>query len=126
MAHANGFHQAATIDDLPAELSARIRAARRHRGLTQQEVAHKVGITVRSISGWERGKAIPHLDTLEALARALGQDPDKFIVPAQWMAAARRARRVDRIAPRIHDGLSAVIQRLRALGAPPTAPPAGN
>jgi transcriptional regulator with XRE-family HTH domain len=114
MAQVNGFHHHATIDDLPGDLSARIRAARRDRGMTQQEVAHKVGITVRSISGWERGKAIPHLDTLEALARALGQDPETFVARAQWMAAARRAQRVDRIAPRIQDALSAVTQRLRA------------
>ena len=113
MAHANGFHQDAAIDGLLTDLSARIRAARRHLGWTQQEVAHKVGITVRSISGWERGKSIPHLDTLEALARALGQDPGQFVARAQWMSAQRRARRVGEVAPRIQDALSKVTDRLR-------------
>jgi transcriptional regulator with XRE-family HTH domain len=75
---------------LAIDLSEGIRAARRRLGLTQQEVAHKVGSTVRSVSGWERGKAIPHLETLEALVRALGQESERFVAVAQWIAAHRR------------------------------------
>ena len=116
MSQINGFDQIAAIHDPLTDLSARIRAARRHLGWTQQEVAHKVGITVRSISGWERGKSIPHLDTLEALARALGQDPEHFVTRAQWMGAQRRARRVDEVAPRIQNALDKVTDELRRGG----------
>ena len=101
---------------LPSDLRARIRAARRDRGWTQQEVAHKVGITVRSVSGWECGKAIPHLETLAALARALGQEPERFIATAQALAAQRRAERVGHVAARIHGALSEMAHQLRVGG----------
>jgi len=94
-------------------LSDRIRAARRDRGWTQQDVALKVGITVRSISGWERGKTIPHLGTLEALARILGQEPDQLVAPAQSVAARRRAVRVAPAAGRIEGALNEMVQHLR-------------
>ena len=94
-------------------LSERIRAARKDLGWTQRQVAHKVGITVRSVSGWERGKAIPHLDTLAVLARALGQEPQNFVAPAQSMTARRRAEKLSPVAPRIEGALSRMIQRIR-------------
>jgi transcriptional regulator with XRE-family HTH domain len=102
-----------TRDFSTTKLSARIRTARQDRGWTQREVAHKAGITVRSVSGWERGKAIPHLGKLEALARALGQEPQPFTTSAQLMAAERRAVRVGPAAARIANGLREVEQRLR-------------
>jgi transcriptional regulator with XRE-family HTH domain len=84
--------------------------------LTQQEVAHKVGITVRSVSGWECGKAIPHLETLAALARVLGQEPDWFTAAAQAVTDRRRAQRVGHVAARIEGALSEVVRQLRVGG----------
>ena len=113
MAHANGWYQDVSVNAPPLHLSEDIRAARRRMGLTQQQVAHRVGITVRSVSGWERGKAIPHQVTLEALARALGQEPKRFVATAQLMASRRRAARVGQVAPRIQDALSEMAHQLR-------------
>ena len=113
MAQSNGWHQETTTNGLPTNLSECLRSARRDLGWTQQQVAHKVGITVRSVSGWERGKAIPHLETLAALARTLGQEPQRFIASAQSMAAQRRAERVGPAAIRIRGALSEVVQQLR-------------
>lgn len=109
-------HQETIPSGLPTDLRDTIRAARRGRGLTQQEVAHKVGITVRSVSGWECGKAIPHLETLAALARALGQEPDWFTATAQAVTARRRAQRVGHVAARIEGALSEVVRQLRVGG----------
>jgi transcriptional regulator with XRE-family HTH domain len=95
------------------DLSALIRAARRDLGWTQREVAFKAGITVRSVSGWERGKAIPHVGKLQALARVLGQEPAHFTMSAKLLAAQRRAGRVGTAAMRIANGLRAVEQGLR-------------
>lgn len=94
-------------------LSEGLRAARRDRGWTQQEVARKVGITVRSVSGWECGKTIPHLETLVALARALGQEPQRFISTAQAVTAQRRAERLELVSARIQGALSEVVEQLR-------------
>ncbi len=50
-----------------------LRTHRREAGLTQEELAELAGLSVRSISGWERGEgAAPRRDTLSLLVRALG------------------------------------------------------
>src|SRR6185312_11390030 len=50
-----------------------LRAHRRAAELTQEELAERAGLSVRSISGWERGEgAAPRRDTLALLVRALG------------------------------------------------------
>ncbi len=116
MAQLDGWNRERGTNGAPTDLSQRIRSARRDLGWTQQQVAHKVGITVRSVSGWERGKSIPHLDTLAALARALGQEPERFLATAQSMAATRRAVRVGQVAPRIEGALRQMIQEIRIGG----------
>jgi transcriptional regulator with XRE-family HTH domain len=116
MAQSDGSSHERATNGAPTDLSQRIRTARRHLGWTQQQVAHKVGITVRSVSGWERGKSIPHIDTLAALARALGQEPERFVATAQSMAATRRAVRVGQVAPRIEGALRQMVQQLRIGG----------
>jgi transcriptional regulator with XRE-family HTH domain len=113
MPRADRWSQESAANGVSPELSARIRAARKGRGWTQQQVALKVGITVRSVSGWERGKAIPHLNTLCALARLLGQEPEHFVATAQSMAARRRAQRLDQVAPRIESALRQMVARMR-------------
>ena len=45
-----------TVDSL----SSTIRDARRERGLTQDETARRVGVTVRAYQRWEEGASLPH------------------------------------------------------------------
>jgi transcriptional regulator with XRE-family HTH domain len=111
-----GSQQDTRTDALSAVLGRSIRLARKDCGLTQQDLAHKVGITVRSVSGWECGKAIPHLGTLTALAHALGREPDLFIAPARAVSTGRRAERVSRVADRIEGALTEVARRIRVGG----------
>jgi non-specific serine/threonine protein kinase len=56
-----------------------LRNHRRAAGLTQEELAERASLSVRSVSGWERGEgASPRRDTLALLIRALGlSDPDR-------------------------------------------------
>ena len=49
-----------------------IREFREARGLTQLELANKLGITPVSVYNWERGQHMPTAVQLRALARALG------------------------------------------------------
>jgi transcriptional regulator with XRE-family HTH domain len=56
-------------------VAARIKALRTKRKLTQQELADTCGLSVSYISMLERGDRSPPLDTLEALAAALGVKP---------------------------------------------------
>lgn len=53
--------------------------ARRELGLTQVELAEKLGTTDRSISDLERGKTNPKLDTVAHFARSLEISVDALI-----------------------------------------------
>lgn len=50
-----------------------VRAARRSAGLTQNELAKRVGSTQSAVSRWEAGRDEPRLTTLAAIVRACGQ-----------------------------------------------------
>src|SRR5918999_356488 len=56
-----------------AKVSDRVRRLRKERGLTQEEVARRAGLTLNSYGDIERGHVRdPHLSSLEAIAQALG------------------------------------------------------
>jgi transcriptional regulator with XRE-family HTH domain len=61
-----------------ATLGARIRQARKAQQLTQEVVAERVGIDPKSLSGIENNKFRPSVDTLEALAEAMGVSIHSF------------------------------------------------
>ena len=52
-------------------MAGQLRSHRRHAGLTQAELAEKIGRTDEAISNIERGKSLPRLETLWAIAKAL-------------------------------------------------------
>ena len=56
----------------------RIALARRHAGLTQDEVARRLGVTKRSLQGYEAGTVAPYRH-LPALASILGRDRAWFL-----------------------------------------------
>ena len=49
-----------------------IRKLRKSAGLTQVQLAEKVGVTQATVSDWERGDYFPGAQKLPALADALG------------------------------------------------------
>lgn len=50
------------------EISERLAAARKERGLTQRDVADKLDISFQAVSLWERGETSPDIDKLAELA----------------------------------------------------------
>ena len=50
-----------------------LKEARKTAGLTQTELAEKIGCTQKDVSRWENGKHNPSLEIAEKLARALGR-----------------------------------------------------
>jgi len=56
---------------LPKILSKRIKRRRKELGLTQEEVAHKIGISRVYMGYIEQGRHSPSLEVLEKIARAL-------------------------------------------------------
>lgn len=61
-----------------SEISDRISIARKEIGLSQGELAEKVGLTRPAVSKWEKG-SVPENSRMEALAEALG-------VETAWLA----------------------------------------
>jgi transcriptional regulator with XRE-family HTH domain len=64
---------------LPAELRRALIEARRQRGWSQRDLASRLGIGQRHISGIESGKIVPRYDTLLEIVRML--DRDLIMVP---------------------------------------------
>lgn len=94
-----------------------VRAARREAGLTQRELADRVGTTQSAIARWEAGADSPRLDKLSALLRACGVEADLTfrrhddvdraqirehlaLTPAERLEAQRRAAAFRRSARR--------------------------
>ncbi|WP_328556888.1 helix-turn-helix domain-containing protein [Streptomyces sp. NBC_00358] len=66
-------------DGIPAtaDFGRQLRALRTHAGLTQEELAHAAGVSVRAVADLERGRAKgPQRRTVQAMAEALGLDAD--------------------------------------------------
>lgn len=57
----------------------RIEAARRAAGLTQEELAEKVGITVSAVANYENGRRRPRADILKRIAQALNVSMENLI-----------------------------------------------
>lgn len=71
------FHNEMVVNLLGSDvvkdgLGERIRRARVKAGLTQQQLADKLGLTRPTITQWETGATTPHAKKLEELAKALG------------------------------------------------------
>lgn len=48
-----------------------IQQKRKDKGLTQKQLAEKLGVTDRAISKWERGQGCPDVSILEILSKEL-------------------------------------------------------
>jgi transcriptional regulator with XRE-family HTH domain len=64
---------------LPAEMRQALKEARAQRGWSQRDLASRLGIAQRHISGIESGKIVPRYDTLLEIVRML--DRDLLMVP---------------------------------------------
>lgn len=51
---------------------ATIKKLREARGLTQLQLADKIGVTAKAVSKWETAKGLPDISLIEPLGRALG------------------------------------------------------
>ncbi len=68
-------------------LGATIASLRKDKGMTQLELAERMGVTDKAVSKWERGLSYPDVGSLPALAQILGVSVDEL------MQAGGQARR---------------------------------
>ena len=78
------------------ELKDRIAGIRKYKGLTQAELANKIGMTTRAIQNYESGNRIPKSAVLEKIAEGLGvtlddlaSEDDKFVIQATEQYGSR-------------------------------------
>ena len=82
-----------------------IRAMRKARGFTQEQLAEAMGVTVGAVSKWELGQSAPDLSTLMELADFFDASVDALLgytlrensagLAAERIRALRNARRFD-------------------------------
>lgn len=56
-----------------------LKRLRKQTGLTQEELAERLHVTRQAVSSWETAKTQPDIETLTALAEALGTDVNELI-----------------------------------------------
>ena len=76
-----------TAVEAPRSIGERIRQARKSRGMSQSDLAVRVGVSQPAIANWESGVHDPRRLTLAKLADALD-------APLDWLAAGDSRRRV--------------------------------
>jgi transcriptional regulator with XRE-family HTH domain len=71
-------------------LAERIRTARKARQLSQEEIAHRAGLSLRAYRSLERGEAVdPHYSTLNKLAEGLGVPVRELLEDERPLVGAR-------------------------------------
>lgn len=65
------------------EFAEKLRSTRKKAGLTQREIADKLGITYQSYGQYERGVRKPKYETIQKISNALGCDISSLLTPAE-------------------------------------------
>lgn len=101
-------------------LNERITALRKARGLTQEQLGQKAGVSAQAVSKWEKGGA-PDVELLPVLAEELGVTIDALFgldsgekldiagAIRRWLATVPAERRVDRLCRTVWAAAGAVI-----------------
>ena len=92
-----------------------IKAARKKAGMTQAQLAEKLGISYVGVSQWENDLRNPKLDTLQRIASALGVPVQDLI--SDWEAVDKEEfKRVFIYGEGIKDRIDAAMDRLNDEG----------
>ena len=60
-------------------LGQNIQTARKAKGMSQEALAEKIGVSRQALGKWEKDTALPGLDNLQALAAELGTGADALL-----------------------------------------------
>lgn len=63
---------------MPVFFGEKIRQARKAAGLTQRQLADRIGVSNTSVSNWEKDLSRPDADLIQKLCSALGLQPNDF------------------------------------------------
>ena len=61
------------------DVAARVTQARERAGFSQEQLAERAGVNVKTVQGVEQGRTEPELRTLMAFAKVLGTELETFV-----------------------------------------------
>ena len=97
---------------------ATVAALRKERGMTQLDLAERMGVTDKAVSKWERDLACPDINTLPALADALGLTLDELMQGrSEKQPGKTPGALVDTILKAVALAMGVAVAALSALGA---------
>ena len=85
---------------------------RKEKGLTQNELGDRLGVSFQAVSKWERGETLPDTAILLDLANALGTSVDNILTGGQQVLRYRGRITVSQM----RDGILALKQMRETLG----------
>ena len=62
----------------------KIARLRKDRGMTQEELAEKLGVSSQAVSKWENGNAMPEVAVLVLLSQILNCSTDSILNPSDY------------------------------------------
>ena len=81
------------MKDTANSFGANLKALRKKAGLTQEELAFRVGLTARTIVRWETNNSVPDLDDIKRLAEALHVSEQQLLSPdreaSRWVLSIK-------------------------------------
>lgn len=80
-----------------ATIARNLRTMRDDAGYTKGYLAHRVGVSGKSIDNWEKGAAVPQLENMVSLAKVYGMDPRKMFGEIVLEKAAELAEKRQRM-----------------------------
>ena len=100
-------------------LGQRIAALRKEKGMTQAELAEKMGVTDKAVSKWERDLSCPDIGSLPVLASVMDVSIDDLLQggePEQVKKRPAYADTVDLVLKVLPVGLGVGVAALSAMG----------
>ena len=80
----------------------RLRRLRKKSGLTQEQLAESVGVSLKTVQRWEFNERQPRMEEIKALAKALGvseadllNEPPPVNKPGEWVINFKTVTRFD-------------------------------
>lgn len=77
------------------KLSEKIYQHRKQMGLSQEELAERLGVTRQAVSKWEMGSSLPEMETVVSLSKVFGVTTDYLLHPDEQTGEAEPVRQKD-------------------------------
>ena len=89
-----------------------IQSLRKIKGLTQNQLGDRVGVSFQAVSKWERGESLPDIGTLSDLATVLDTTIDNLVNGGKKMTDYKGKKTIDEI----KQGINCLTEMGRLLG----------